>query len=69
MFKIQSVRVPKERINLYKKNILVGPFDIALIKLKTKVTFIENIITPVKDHSSNKIALNMDMDPILDLSQ
>ena len=42
-----KVRVPAERIKMYSKGILVGPNDIALVKLERKVTLIPGRIGPV----------------------
>ena len=47
-YEIESVRVPKERIKMYREEeSFIGSNDIALIKLKTKIVFIPNKIMPV----------------------
>ena len=47
-YEIESVRVPKERIKMYREEeSFIGPNDIALIKLETEIVFIPNKIMPV----------------------
>ena len=46
-YEIESVRVPRERIEMYRKKIIAGPWDIALLRLKEKVTFITRLVAPV----------------------
>ena len=46
-YSIESVRVPKERIQLYKTGALAGPWDIALIRLRDSVPFIPHKVPPV----------------------
>ena len=43
---IESVRVPKERIDQYRKNIYDAPNDISLIRTRHNVAF-NNHIAPV----------------------
>ena len=46
-YTIESVRIPAERIQMYKSAALAGPWDIALIKLSKYVTFIPHKVAPV----------------------
>ena len=43
---IESVRIPKERVEMYKRGRAAGPDDIALIKTRDHVAF-TNRINPV----------------------
>ena len=46
-YSIESVRVPAERIQLYKTGATAGPWDIALIRLRDSVPFIPHKVAPV----------------------
>ena len=46
-YEIESVRVPKGRIDMYRKNFLAGPWDISLLRLREKVTLITRLVAPV----------------------
>ncbi|XP_023335642.1 uncharacterized protein LOC111706926 isoform X2 [Eurytemora carolleeae] len=46
-YEIESVRQPEERIKLYKRGSLAGPFDAALIRTTEYVIFEPNKIMPV----------------------
>ena len=59
-YEIESVRVPKERIQMYKKGSYVGSNDIALIKLKTNLVFVPNKIMPVSN--TEKVTSNLKKD-------
>ena len=47
MYHIESVRIPSERVELYKKKKMSGPFDISLIKLRESVIFIPMKVGPI----------------------
>jgi len=47
MYHIESVRIPLERVELYKKKKMSGPFDISLIKLRESVIFIPMKVGPI----------------------
>ena len=46
-YKIESVRIPKERIEMYARHQFLGPDDIALVKTKERVVFKPGKIMPV----------------------
>ena len=46
-YKIESVRVPKERIAMYARHNKVGPDDIALVKTQKSMVFLPGKIMPV----------------------
>ena len=46
-YKIESVRVPKERIAMYARGETVGTDDIALVKTKESVVFIPGKVMTV----------------------
>ena len=46
-YEIESVRVPRGRIEMYRKNTLAGPWDISLLRLREKVTLITRLVAPV----------------------
>ena len=51
-YELESVRVPRKRIDMYRKKIIAGPWDISLLRLKEKVTFITRLVAPVsKDNT------------------
>ena len=47
MYHIESVRIPSERVELYKRKKMSGPFDISLIKLRERVIFIPMKVGPI----------------------
>ena len=49
-YKIESVRIPKSRIDkVYSKELYAGTSDIALIKLSRDVVFIPYKVAPVSE--------------------
>ena len=46
-YKIESVRFPKERIEMYARHQFFGPDDVALVKTRERVFFIPGKIMPV----------------------
>ena len=46
-YQIESVRVPRQRIAMYQRNIIAGPWDISLLRLREKVTFVTRLVAPV----------------------
>ena len=53
-YHIESVRIPEERLRLYQRGDLVGPHDIALIRLTEDVKFTPLIIAPVSTDQTKK---------------
>ena len=47
-YKIESVRIPKERVRLYSRGKYTGPDDIALVRTRERVVFVPGRIMPVK---------------------
>ena len=46
-YKIESVRFPKERIEMYARHQFSGPDDVALVRTRERVFFIPGKIMPV----------------------
>ena len=47
-YKIDSVHIPEGRLDMYRREIVVGPDDIALVRTSTQITFVSQKVMPVR---------------------
>ena len=47
-YKIESVHIPRGRVELYKRRMVVGPDDIALVRTTTSIVFESHKVMPVR---------------------
>ena len=68
-YEIESVRVPRGRIEMYQKKIIAGPWDISLLRLREKVTLITRLVAPVSGDDIVSADDYCVLEPFLDLSR
>ena len=48
-YNIESVQIPRGRVELYNRRFVVGPDDIALVRTTMPIDFISNKVMPVRN--------------------